>query len=137
VTELFDYSPKNVGAVWITNGPGTFVKTLQVWAARRISKLGEWSDLTSAAGVSRNTTDAVTSATARTHVVHSTSWNCTDYARKPLRQGAYSVCMEVNEANDPESSSFLCLPITLAGEGWRMLPPRAPAFDSMSLVYTP
>jgi hypothetical protein len=137
VTEWFDYAPKNVGAVWIADGPGGFLKTLQVWAARRISKLGTWSAATADAGASRNTTDAITGATARTHGVHMSSWDCTDWKGARLRQGAYSVCMEMNESNDPGSSSFLCVPITLAAQAWRITPPRAPCFEAVTVEYSP
>ena len=36
------YSPRNVGAVWIVDSSGKFVKTLTVWAFIRAIYLQKW-----------------------------------------------------------------------------------------------
>ena len=130
-----EYAPRNVGAIWIADSAGRFVKTLQLWAARRISKLPKWSAATSAAGVSRDTTDAVTGATSRTHVVRAPAWDCTDFMKMTVPTGAYQMCVEMNESNGGSQST--CVRFMHAGEAWRVLPPNATYFRSMSLVYTP
>ena len=52
-------SPKNIGAIWIENSAGVFVKSLKVWAAVRENYLTSWIAATS----THNKVDAVTSAT--------------------------------------------------------------------------
>src|SRR5579859_1492292 len=70
VTDNGSYSPRNIGAIWIATGSAAFVKTLAVWAATRISHLTLWGSMTATAGLSRNTVDAITSATLSMHETH-------------------------------------------------------------------
>ena len=46
------YSPRNIGAIWISDGSDRFIKTLNVWADRRAKYLKRWNAATSAAGAS-------------------------------------------------------------------------------------
>ncbi len=65
-----DYNPRNSGAIWIVDGGGEFLKTLNVWAAKRKVHLNAWNSATSTAGMAGNIFDAVTGATLSTHRLH-------------------------------------------------------------------
>ncbi len=100
------YEPRNVGAIWIADASGAFVKSLEVWGNRRLRHVEEWNAATAAAGVARNVVDAVTSATERNHRAHDVSWNCLDYAGQPAPDGTYRVYFEATESNGAGPSHF-------------------------------
>jgi len=100
------YRPRNVGAIWIADSTGRFVKSLDVWGNRRLSHVTAWTAATKAAGVSGNKVDAVTSATLSTHRTHDVTWNCTDYAGKVALDGTYRVYFEVTDSNSTGPNYF-------------------------------
>jgi hypothetical protein len=91
-----DYSPRNVGAIWISDGGGTFVKSLNVWGNKRRRHLEAWNDASRG-----NTVDAVTAATQSNHGTRTGTWNCTGVDRKPVPDGVYRVNVNFTESNDP------------------------------------
>jgi hypothetical protein len=95
------YSPKNIGAVWISDAQGHFVKSLDVWASTRIVHLVKWN-----ASSGGNQVDAITAATAPSHGSHSADWNCTDVNENPVSDGPYQLHLEFTE----EDSAFLIWP---------------------------
>ena len=95
------YSPKNIGAVWIENGQGQFIKSLDVWAGTRIVHLVKWN-----AASGGNKVDAITAATATNHGPHSADWNCTDVNENPVSDGPYRLRLEFTE----EDSAFVIWP---------------------------
>jgi hypothetical protein len=86
-----------VGAIWISDGKGTFIKSLNVWGQRRRRHLSTWND---ASGGS--TVDAVTAATASNHGTRMGTWDCTGVDRKPVPDGAYRVNADLTESNSDE-----------------------------------
>jgi hypothetical protein len=99
VTANGRYAPRNVGAIWITNSGGTFVKTLDVWGTIRLSNATAW------VNASRDvTTDAVTGATRGSHGPLSAHWDCTDSTEQPVAPGSYTV--SVTFAEDDASIFF-------------------------------
>jgi hypothetical protein len=101
------YSPQNVGAIWIAQSSGAFVKTLQLWAKTRIDHLVLWNSATKAAGLSRNTVDAITSATQQSFGTHVVYWNFTDTTGKTMPDGAYRVYFETTDQNVPGPNTFV------------------------------
>ena len=88
------YGPRNVGAVWVTNEAGTFIKTLEEWGTRRYSNLVAWRK--SSGG---NTVDAVTGATRSSASAHSSTWNCSNVDEAAVPAGNYFVNVEFVENN--------------------------------------
>jgi hypothetical protein len=136
VTTGIDYAPDNIGAVWIADAGGKFVKSLEVWANRRMSHLNKWVAATSAAGRTRETVDAVTAATIGRHTTHTSTWNCTGAARAPVPRGSYQLCMEMNESND-QSIAYQCVKFDNAGVAFKLMPPDAPYFKARVIDYVP
>jgi hypothetical protein len=130
------YAPRNVGAIWIETSGGKFVKSLYVWAAKRIDHLGTWNASTSAAGLSRNRVDAVTAATLSNHGTRTASWNCTDVNKQLVATGDYRVCFDLNDTNSSSKSN--CVPITIGKTAQTLMPTDAlPSFTARSLRFTP
>lgn len=101
VTYHGKYSPKNIGAVWIADASGKFVKSLDVWAAKRIVNLVKWN-----AASGGNKVDAVTSATAPSHGAHVADWDCTDVSHQAVPDGTYKLMLEFTE----EDSALIIWP---------------------------
>jgi hypothetical protein len=129
------YAPDNIGAIWIADGGGTFVKSLAVWAKKRISHLTAWTDATTQAGLDGNTVDAVTSATLSSHRTHQVSWNCTDTNEKVVPDGPYSVHFEVTDKNS--SGPTASVPFTKGTKPITLSPPDEPNFKEIQLVFMP
>jgi len=88
------FSPKNVGAIYILNSGGTFVKSLNLWGGIRLGNLTDWEQ-----GSSGNKTDAVTGATRNNEGPISGNWNCTDTSHQPVADGQYQVCTSLQESD--------------------------------------
>src|ERR1041385_5902600 len=86
------FRPNNVGAIYVVNASGGFVKSLNVWGTKELFNLTDWQQLSGG-----NTTDAVTGATRSNAGPVSGSWNCTDTNRQPVPDGQYQVCCSFQE----------------------------------------
>lgn len=128
------YQPRNVGAIWVANSSGAFVKSLDVWGNQRLSHVTAWNAATKAAGAAGNKVDAVTSATLSSHKTHNVTWNCQNYNRQPVPDGSYRVYFEVTDANKSGPNHFESFtkgpsPVTVKGSSTN--------FNNISLVFTP
>lgn len=124
------YAPRNVGAIWITDGGGKFVKTLTEWGSRRRQYLTKW--LAASGG---NTVDAVTSATINSHGTRTGTWNGTNASRAAVADGAYKVCFELTEYDGTGPSD--CVAFTKGRMAFTDKPADVTNFKNRSLVYTP
>jgi hypothetical protein len=129
------YSPKNIGAIWVANSSGTFVKSLKVWAAQRIQYLSAWQAATSAAGAKANVVDAVTGATLLSHQSHTATWNCTDFRKGAVADGAYRVYFELTDKDGAGPNTFV--DFTKGSMPATITPPDATNFKSIKVVFTP
>ena len=89
-----NYAPKNIGAIWVTNESGVFVKTLKQWASQRLQYL-----TTFKAQTDRNKVDAVTTATLSSHVVHTVTWNLKKLSGQIVPDGKYNIVIETTDRN--------------------------------------
>jgi hypothetical protein len=130
------YYPRNVGALWIADGTGKFVKSLNVWGNRRLNHLERWVAATRAAGSANNRVDAVTAATMNTHAMRMGTWNCTNFNRMVVPDGDYQACFEINETSNT-ASLVDCVRFTKSGTALRMNPADTSMFTMRSLTLTP
>jgi hypothetical protein len=135
VTDNGNYSPRNIGAIWVARSSGTFVKSLAVWARSRINHLTLWNSATRAAGLGGNTVDAITSATLSSHQTHNVTWNCADTKEVAVPDGAYRVYFEMTDDNVTGPNMYVDFakgpsPLTVS-------PPDAQYFKGIKLVFTP
>ena len=129
------YAPRNVGAIWIADQTGKFVKSLNVWGNRRLAELDRWVAATRAAAVPNNRVDAVTAATMANHGTRTGTWNCTDVNRAAVPDGSYQVCFEMNETNN--ASEYECVAFNKLAAPQTVAPPDAPAFRARMIEYSP
>ncbi len=125
-----DYSPRNVGAIWITDTSKKFVKSLRVWGQAQRGRLGKWN--TSSKG---NTTDAITGATASSHGARNGTWNCTGTNKLLVAPGNYFINAEITESNSNGPS--MSAPFTLGPDPVTAKPTGGGSFTGASLKVTP
>jgi len=135
VSDHGSYSPNNVGAIWIANSSGTFVKTLKVWGSIRLNHLNAWNSATASAGFTNRTVDAITGATLSSFQTHMVSWNCTDDTRAVAPDGDYRVYFETADSNATGPNSYVGF--TKGSAAQTLSPPDATYFKSIKLVFTP
>jgi hypothetical protein len=97
------YSPRNVGAIWIEDSQGVFIKTLERWGSTRARYLVKWQ--TASKG---NVADAVTGATLNTHRTHTREWDLTDSTTCEVPTGDYRVVAEHTDYNG--AGAYIVMP---------------------------
>jgi hypothetical protein len=123
------YAPKNVGAVWITDSNNKFVKTLELWAAKRSKYLVQWK-----ASSGGNVVDAVTSATKSSHGMHTDKWNGTDVNHNVVPDGNYHLHIEFTEQDGPGPNTTI--DFTKSPTPVDIHPPDQANFKNMHLTFT-
>jgi hypothetical protein len=131
-----NYSPRNVGAVWVTDAAGVFKHSLVVWGNKRLSHLPKWQ-----AASGGNKLDAVTSATAsNTLSPHKGTWNCADPTEAKVPDGEYQVWVEYTQDNTSvfNPPAYATIPFTKGATPLSTTPADIPgAFTAMPLTYSP
>jgi hypothetical protein len=125
-----EYAPDNVGAAWITDDGGAFVKTLEVWAAKRVRYLARWRDVSG-----ENIVDAITGASWSGHGAHELVWDMTDTAGREVPNGTYRVNLEFTERNG--SGPFVDHAFTKSSQASTSTPADTPYFAAQRLGFTP
>jgi hypothetical protein len=128
------YAPRNVGAIWVADASGQFIKSLDVWGNRRLSHVEAWNTATAAAGVPGNVVDAVTGATAVAHGAHLASWDCSDFSGQVVPDGDYRVYFEVTESNGAGPNTFAKF---TKGAAAASVQTGAASFSDIALTFTP
>lgn len=129
------YAPRNIGAIWISDASGRFVKTLSIWAEKRAKYLTRWNQATSAALTPGDRTDAISGATKTSHGVRSAGWNCKDRSGQLQSDGMYKVCFELTDLDGP--GAFDCVVFEKAARPWTLTPADAGSFASRRLDFRP
>jgi hypothetical protein len=135
------YSPRNVGAIWIEDGSGKFVKTIERWAAIRSGDLRRWSSASGGWGfsffgapsASPDAVDAVTAATLTTHKAHNPTWTMKDGSGAVVADGSYKVVLEVADG----SNAVTELMFTKGPMAQTVTAPAGRGFASFTATYTP
>ena len=122
-----DYSPKNIGAIWVQDAQGNWIKTLEHWAGFRWYYLFKYN----AANPNGNVVDAVTSATLTRHGTHQATWNLLDANGDEVPDGDYSIVMEMTDQESMGPSTAVVF--TLGSDPLTQSYPDDGHFTNMSL----
>lgn len=101
-----NFSPKNIGAIWVEDSSGNFIKTLQIWADKRIQYLYTWNAISGG-----NKVDAVTSATLSSHQTHNVTWNVKDVQGNIVPNGQYKLIIEMTDQHAQGPLSSFSFPV--------------------------
>lgn len=107
------YSPRNVGAVWIEDEDGKFLRTVKVWARKRAVHLIKWNRSSDG-----DRTDAISGATISSHKRHEMKWDRKDAKGKTHGVGDYILRVEFTEHNSASNNKggpSLKIPFHLGG----------------------
>jgi hypothetical protein len=130
VSQRGRYSPKNIGAVWIEDSAGKYVKTLDAWAAKRARYLVKW--------VGKNPTgdrvDAISRATLPNHIAHHATWNLKDNKGVVAPDGEYTIYIESTD-QETKPGAWTSLSFTKSADPQTVMPPDATAYTGIKLVY--
>jgi hypothetical protein len=125
-----EYAPRNIGAVWVTDAQDAFVKTLHVWAGKRIKYLTKWKGASGG-----NMVDAITSATWKQHGAHTLVWDMTNVSGEVIPDGAYRVYIELTEQNG--AGKWTSIDVVKGQAPISLMPPEKPTFIDQFIVYSP
>jgi hypothetical protein len=129
------WKPANVGAVWIEDAAGTYIKTIERWAAIRSRSLYQWAD--HACATAWPEMDAVSEATLPDHnTQHSDTWDGRDFNGKVVPDGAYKLFIEVTET-ETNYGPLGVVDFQKNGAPSTVQPPDTPAFAGLTLMYMP
>lgn len=129
------YSPRNIGAIWVSDASDRFIRTLSVWADRRAKYLKRWNDTTAAAKVPADRTDAISSATKSSHGLRGGTWNCTDLTAAPVPDGTYKICFELTDYDGSGPND--CVSFTKSAAPFSLMPPDVRSFTARKLELKP
>lgn len=124
------YAPDNVGAVWVIDGGGAFVKTLEVWGTKRLQYVEKWK---SESGGS--TVDAVTGATRSSHGSHEVVWDLKGLDGQVVADGPYQVVVEFTEHN--AAGVWTLANLEKGTAPFEGAPPDTPYFVGQHLSFDP
>lgn len=163
----YGYQPKNVGVAWIASADDKLVKTTNLWGGARFVSMHAYRKMNANAGLRDPFTsfwkavprvwpplpaaiDAITSATATSHVMRTGSWNCLDYRRQLVPDGQYKVCFEITDNDSPGSTGDIvvgtigtkparnsCVRFTKGPMPQVITPPDVPGFKTRTINYSP
>jgi hypothetical protein len=121
------YKPKNIGAVWVTDGSGKLVKSLEVWARIRLRYLTQYAAARSGARV-----DAMSTATLTNHKAHTSTWDLKDISGAAVAKGKYTLHAEVTDDHNVPTKT-LSIPFDTSAGSMSMTPPNADGFLDIAL----
>ena len=123
-----NFSPKNIGAIWVEDAAGQFVKTLRLWADRRKQYLYTWNNHTNG-----NTVDGVTGATYSSHGTRTATWDFTDISGNLVPVGQYTLWLELTDQHSQGPRYSFNFPFH--GAVTDITPPEQSNFHNMVLSY--
>jgi len=129
-----EYEPDNVGAVWIVDASGAYVRTIERWGTKRLKNAVAWREDSAGDDV-----DAVTGATRHEHGLHELQWDCRDASGNLRDGGSFEVHLEFTEEDSAEGDPpgpHRVVPLDLAVPGPLDTPDDA-AFASVTIVVRP
>lgn len=124
------YAPKNIGAVWVADASGKWVKTLERWAWIR----GQYLSKYNAANPLNNVVDAVTSATKPNHGAHHLTWNLTGADGAKVAPGDYKLLIECTERED-RPGEWIEVAFSVGPDSATVTPADSPYYKGVSLTY--
>jgi hypothetical protein len=136
------YAPANVGAIWIEDGSGKFIKTLKRWAGIRASHLTAWKAASGGwpsffgGGNATDQMDAISAGTMRSHGMHDVSWDMKDLMGQLVPDGMYKVGIEVTEDNRVAGANAR-IDFVKGPMAQPVMPPDKAPFAGLTISYRP
>lgn len=120
------YQPKNVGAIWVADGSGKLLKTLELWAETRVPFLVAYNKARAGARI-----DVMAGATLPNHRSHQTSWDFKDRSGATVPPGKYRLMLELNDGE--ALSKATAVEFDTSAGATTLTPPDAECYKNMRL----
>jgi hypothetical protein len=131
------WDPANVGAVWIQDAAGVYIKTIERWAALRAGSLYHWEDYTCFKNWPKEAPDAVTHATMPDHSQpHHSMWTGKDLNGKLVPDGKYVLFIEATET-ELNYGPLVQYEFDKGSEPQMLMPPDKPPHVGLKISYMP
>ncbi|MBN1442419.1 MAG: DUF2271 domain-containing protein [Planctomycetes bacterium] len=129
-----EYDPRNILAIWVESSQGQFVKTLKKMADSRESHLYTWVSVSG-----RDTVDAITGATLRSHETHTVTWDGRDRSGNVTPDGEYRIRVEFTAEHEqgPLTPTGSPLQFTKGPQPFSSTPADQAYFRDMTISYAP
>ncbi|MFV8749655.1 DUF2271 domain-containing protein [Nannocystaceae bacterium ST9] len=121
------FAPRNVGAIWIEDGEGVFVRTLERWGIMRAKWLLRFNEASEG-----DVTDAITGATLPAHETHVVDWDLRDLSGCEVANGEYDLVIELTDRSGAGES--IAIPFAKDLVGGTLMPREHTNFHDMVLV---
>lgn len=129
------WTPANVGAVWIEDAAGNYVKTIERWAGLRAGSLYRWNEHACVAAWPEP--DAVTMATLPNHnTPHHDVWISKDFKGNIVPDGTYRIFIEVTET-ELNYGPLAMYDFEKGTQPVMLNPPDKPPHKGLKISYTP
>lgn len=122
------YRPKNVLACWVENASGSRVRTLGLYANKRIGYLNYWSQS------GGTTLDGVSGATRTNHGPLTFPWDGLDEKGNALPYGSYKFRIQMSESDNSGKQLEIAADL---GENALSLSNSGSGFSTFAVTYTP
>jgi hypothetical protein len=122
----YRYQPRNIGAIWVQDANGKFVKSLEVWAGIRARYLTKFSGARAGQSV-----DVTASATLTSHKAHHASWAMKDRSGAAAAPGKYSLIIELTDGD--QTGKFLSVDFDTSLGPQTISPMETANFKTMKL----
>lgn len=140
-----EYAPLNYGAVWFEDANGKFIKTAKRWAGTvHASDLVTWTKASGGwgsifgGGNMADMVDAVSSATIRTHQMHTVTWNMMDASKQLVPDGPYVAVIEMSESRARDRAGpVMRIEFTKGPSPQTVEPANMTSFTNIKLMYEP
>lgn len=123
----YRFAPRNVGAIWIEDGEGQFVRALERWAGVRSGYLYAFIE-----SAGDGIVDGVSGPTLNMHQTHEATWDLRDTLGCPVAPGPYFVRIELTDGNRAGRTAEL--PFELGSTPAEIAFPDVESFRQMRLV---
>jgi len=129
------WAPANVGAVWIEDAAGGYVKTIERWAALRVGSLYRWNEHACVAAWPEM--DVMAMATLPNHnTMHHAIWTTKDWKGNIVPDGTYRLFIEVTET-ELNYGPLAMYDFEKGTKSVTLMPPDKPPHKGLKISYEP
>jgi hypothetical protein len=121
------YQPRNIGAIWVQDSSGKFMKSLEVWAGIRSRYLSKYSSARGGMPV-----DVTASATLNSHKAHHAMWNLKDRSGQAAPPGKYTLVIEVTDTDF--TGKFDTIDFDTSQGPQQLTPPNATYYTTLKVT---
>jgi hypothetical protein len=132
------YGPRNVGAVWVEDTQGHYVRTLELWGGpENRTSVTSWYANACLTDPTLASPDVLTSATLPGPATHKAHWDTRTFRGKLVADGVYRLSIQLTENQIFPEGPQLTVEFEKRRDRWTLSPAAPRGFGSVALEYVP